>query len=103
MTQIVTEVFERSVGAIRYVTVDLTDDLAPGETLTGTPAFTSENSYVTIDAGTPAVSTDGRMISARFTHVAAGKTRIDYTVSTTVPTETLKGWFVFITVSPSGV
>jgi hypothetical protein len=91
---------ERLVGDNEYVTVDMTDLLATGETITGTPTLTASNALVTVQGGTVAVSGDGKSISARFLHNGAGTTRVDISCGTTLSGVVKKTYFFFKTYEP---
>lgn len=91
---------ERLVGTNDFVTIDMSELLATGETITGTPALTPSNAYVSLEAGTVAVSVDGRAISARFLHSAPGITRIDISCGTSLSGVAKKSYFTFLTFEP---
>lgn len=91
---------ERLVGTNDFVTIDMSDLLADGETITGTPTLTPSNAYVALVAGTVAVSVDGLSISARFLHSSAGTTRVDISCNTSLSSVVKKSYFTFVTFEP---
>jgi hypothetical protein len=78
----ITNNVERLIGTNDFITIDMTDNLSTGETISGVPTLTPTNSAVEVVAGTVAVSADGKFISARLNHVAAGLTRVDISCNT---------------------
>lgn len=88
---------ERLIGTNDFITIDMSDLLAEGETITGSPVLTASNACVTVVGGTVAVSGDGTAISARFLHNTAGETRIDISCTTTLSGVVKKSYFTLVT------
>jgi hypothetical protein len=93
---------ERQIGTNDFISIDMTSNLAPGETISGTPTLNPNNAGVSLVVGTVAVSGDGKFISARFLHNSEGYTRVDISCDTTVASVVKKSYFVIKTyVAPS--
>ncbi len=78
----------RYIGEARFVTVDLSDDLATGQTVSSA-TWTPESAATTYTASSAAVSSSGKEISAKFTAVAAGFIRVDISATCINPSETI--------------
>lgn len=79
------EYVERNVGASTYISVDMTDHLAAGETISTVTWTPDDASMTELVDGTSAIS--GVYASARFEYLKAGFTRIEVVVITATPTE----------------
>lgn len=77
----------RIAGESRYLTFDFTADLDADEEITAV-TWTPE-AGVSLVAGTSAISSDGKSVSAKFSTATAGKYRVDAAITTTAPTETI--------------
>ncbi len=93
-----TNLVTRETGTNDFITVDMTDELSSGETISGTPTLTPSNGNVSLVGGTVAVSSDGLAISGRFLHNSAGFTRVDITCSTSISGVVKKSYFIIRTV-----
>jgi hypothetical protein len=86
----------RVTGDKRYVTLDWRHKLADGQTISSV-TWTPEGD-VTETAATSAVS--GQQTSARFETPTEGRYRVDVSLATTTPTETVKGFFILVVEDP---
>jgi hypothetical protein len=91
---------ERLIGTNDFITIDMTDNLATGETIAGSPTLTPANALVSVVGGTVVVSGDGKSISARFLHSGEGYTRVDISCSTNLSSVVKKSYFIILTYAP---
>lgn len=96
----ITHHVERLVDTNDFITIGLSRNLSTGETISGTPTVTANNSAVAVIPGTISVSSDGKSISARFRHDAAGTTRIDLSFNTNLSGVVKKSYIIIDTVYP---
>src|SRR5688572_27691953 len=88
-TQLATNVWLRVVGESRFITIDMSADLEDGQTITAIADPTVGSALATYVASSKAISSNGLMVSAKFTSVTAGQVKVTFSMTTSNPTETL--------------
>jgi len=78
----------------RYITLDLTNDLATGQTITAA-TWTPDSAICEYVAASSAVDAGGKMVSAKFRHLDEGDATVSVLVTTTNPTEQITQWLLF--------
>lgn len=79
----------RYVGEQRYLTVDFSDDLEAGQTISSATVTSSNTGLATVVNGSTAVSSDGKKVSVVLNHVAVGDVVITVQAAVVNPAETI--------------